>query len=65
MLSKQYDKILLLLPLYHGINSMQEFYIPLHEELEYGNNKYWGFPNDVKIYWQDAISIDVFEKLSI
>ena len=62
MLSKQYDKILLLLPLYHAINNMQEFYIPLHEELEYGDNKYWGFPNDVKIYWQDAISIDTIRK---
>ena len=62
LLSKQNDKILTLLTIYHGINNMQEHSIYLHEELEYGDNIYWGFPDNVTIYFQNVISIDSIKK---
>ena len=57
-LTNQQDFFLTLIPIYHGINNMQEHSNTLHEELEYTENNYWGFPNEVTIYWENVVSID-------
>ena len=58
MKSKHFKKLLLLIPLYHGISNLQEHSMTLHKELKYEVNEYWGFPTDVTIYWQDYIHFD-------
>ena len=58
MKSKHFKKLLLLIPLYHGISNLQEHSMTLHKELKYEMNEYWGFPTDVTIYWQDYIHFD-------
>ena len=58
MKSKHFKKLLLLIPLYHGISNLQEHTMTLHKELKYGMNEYWGFPTNVTIYWQENIHFD-------
>ena len=62
ILSKHRDKFLTLIPLYHGITNMQEHSILLHEALEYTDNNYWGFPNEVAVYQQNTVSIDCIQR---
>ena len=62
-LTNQHDSFLTLIPIYHGINNMQEHSNTLHEELEYTENNYWGFPNEVTIYWQNVASLDSIQKV--
>ena len=61
-LTNQQDSFLTLIPIYHGINNMQEHSNRLHEELEYTENNYWGFPNEVTVYLYNMISIDSIHK---
>ena len=58
MKSKHSEKLLVLIPIYHGISNLQEHTMTLHKELKYEVNEYWGFPTNVTIYWQDNIHFD-------
>ena len=62
LLTNQHDFFLTLIPIYHGINNMQEHSNTLHEGLEYTENNYWGFPNEVTVYLYNMISIDSIHK---
>ena len=62
-LTNQHDFFLTLIPIYHGINNMQEHSNTLHEELQYTENNYWGFPNEVTIYWQNVASLGSIQKV--
>ena len=62
LLTNQHDFFLTLIPIYHGINNMQEHSNTLHEELEYTENNYWGLPNEVTIYLYNIIPIDSIHK---
>ena len=62
LLTIPHDSFLTLIPIYHGINNMQEHSNTLHEELEYTENNYWGFPNEITIYLYNMISTDSIHK---
>ena len=56
--SKHAEKLLILIPLYHGISNLEEHSMTLHKELRYELNDYWGFPTDVTVYCHDNIRFD-------
>ena len=45
---------LVLVPLYHVTNNLQEYCNQLHEGCKFEQNEYWGFPNKHTLCWDDA-----------
>ena len=55
---KMPEKLLMLIPIYHGISNIGEQANRLHDELSYHVNEYWGLPNGIEWNWNATISID-------
>ena len=55
IVSKYPTNFLLLIPLYHAINNLQEYCVQLHDEFKFEQNEYWGFPKNNTLYWENDI----------
>ena len=55
IVSKYPTNFLLLIPLYHAINNLQEYCVQLHDEFKFEQNEYWGFPKNHRLYWENDI----------
>ena len=49
MRSREAEKLLTLIPIYHCISDTEEHSNRLHEDLKYNNKEYWGVPNGVSL----------------
>ena len=59
--SRSPANFLVLAPLYHAANNLQEYCVQLHEEFKFEQNEYWGFPNNHTLYWEEYITFDTKE----
>ena len=61
---KMPEKLLMLIPIYHGISNIGEQANRLHDELSYHVNEYWGLPNGIYLSRHCFISLDIIKKAS-
>ena len=62
MRSREAEKLLTLIPIYHCISDTEEHSNRLHEDLKYSDKEYWGVPNGVSISLPRCVSFEFIKK---
>ena len=61
--SKYPEKLLLLIPIYHGICTSAKDYYKVHENLEYYLNEFWGFAQEETLHSSCELTFNSFKRV--
>ena len=61
--SKYPEKLLLLIPIYHGICTPAKDYHKMHENLEYSLNEFWGFAQEETLHSSCELTFNSFKRV--